>query len=87
MTLSRIGLRDIFWRSGRWRATDRWGWRRLGDDVSATYRALACDVASGEHTVPDFNHAVRLTRLLDDLVQSAKNGYRSAAQDWPVTDA
>jgi hypothetical protein len=31
------------------------------------YRALARDFSSGEHTTPDFDHAVRLTHLLDDV--------------------
>jgi predicted dehydrogenase len=56
-------------------------------NVSAMYRALACDIVSGDHTAPDFDHGVRLTNLLDDIVQSAENGYRIKAQDWPVTDA
>jgi len=37
---------------------------------------LAQDISSGEHTVPDFDHAVRLTHLLDDVVQSADTGHR-----------
>jgi predicted dehydrogenase len=56
-------------------------------NVSAMYRALARDVASGEHTAPDFNHAVRLTHLLDDIVRSAESGHRIGGQDWPVTGA
>jgi hypothetical protein len=48
------------------------------------YCTLAHDISSGEHTTPDFDHAVRLTHLLDDVVQSAENGYRIRAQDWPV---
>jgi len=52
-------------------------------NVSEMYRALACDVASGGHTAPDFDHAVRLTKLLDGIVRSAQSGHRITAQDWP----
>jgi hypothetical protein len=51
------------------------------------YHALARDISSGEHTVPDFNHAVRLTQLLDDIVQSANTGQRHTRQDWPTNDS
>lgn len=45
-------------------------------NVAAMYRALACDISMGEHTAPDFDHAVRLTHLLDGVVQSANTGRR-----------
>jgi hypothetical protein len=50
------------------------------------YRALARDISSGEHTTPDYEHAVRLTHLLDDVVQSANTGHRRKRQDWPTND-
>jgi predicted dehydrogenase len=50
-------------------------------NVAAMYRALAHDVASGEHTAPDFDHAVRVTHLIDDVVQSGNSGHRLARLD------
>jgi predicted dehydrogenase len=56
-------------------------------NVAAMYSALARDISSGEHTTPDFDHAVRLTHLLDDVVQSANSGHRVARHDWPISDS
>ena len=56
-------------------------------NVAAMYCALARDISAGEHTTPDFDHAVRLTHLLDDVVQSANTGHRLTRQDWPTSDA
>jgi predicted dehydrogenase len=55
-------------------------------NVAAMYCALARDISSGEHTTPDFDHAVRLTHLIDDVVQSADTGHRVTRQDWPTKD-
>jgi hypothetical protein len=51
-------------------------------NVAAMYRALAGDISSGGHTTPDYEHAVRLTHLLDDVVQSANTGHRRTQQAW-----
>ena len=56
-------------------------------NVAAMYCALARDISSGEHTTPDFDHAVRLTHLIDDVVQSANTGHRLTRQDWPTSDS
>ena len=56
-------------------------------NVAAMYRALARDISCGEHTTPDYDHAVRLTQLLDHVVQSANTGHRLTRQDWPTSDA
>ena len=53
-------------------------------NVAAMYRTLARDVSSGERTAPDFDHAVRLTNLLDDIAQSADTGHRIKGRDWPI---
>ena len=50
------------------------------------YCALAHDISSGDHTAPDFGHAVRLTHLIDDVVQSANTGHRVTRQDWPTRE-
>jgi len=51
------------------------------------YRALARDISSGEHTTPDFDHAVRLTNLIGDVVRSANTGNRLTRRDWPTGDS
>ncbi len=55
-------------------------------NLAAMYGALARDICRGEHTTPDFDHALRLTQLLDDVVKSANTGHRLARQDWPTGD-
>jgi predicted dehydrogenase len=56
-------------------------------NVAAIYCALARDITSGVHTTPDFDHAVRLTHLIDDVVESANTGYRLTRKDWPTGDS
>ncbi len=56
-------------------------------NLAAMYGALARDISRGEHTTPDFDHAVRLTQLLDDVVKSANIGHRLTRQDWPTGDS
>jgi predicted dehydrogenase len=56
-------------------------------NVAAMYCALARDISSGEHTTPDFDHAVRLTHLMDDVVQSANSGHRLTRHDWRTHDS
>lgn len=52
-------------------------------NVGGLYAALRDDLRHGTRTVPDFAHAVRLTRLLDAVQTSATTGQRAAAHDWP----
>ncbi len=52
-------------------------------NVGSMYAALRDDIAYGQRTVPDFDHAVRLTRLLTDAGRSSESGVRSQAADWP----
>jgi predicted dehydrogenase len=60
--------------------------RAAAVNVAAMYCSLARDISSGDHTTPNFDHAVRLTHLLDDVVQSANSGHRLTRQDWPTSD-
>ena len=53
-------------------------------NVGAMYLALRDDINRQQRTVPDFEHAVRLTRLLQAAQQSADTGKRAEAADWPV---
>ena len=52
-------------------------------NIAAMYAALRDDIANGTSTVPDFHHAVRLARLIDDAMSSARTGTRVQAADWP----
>lgn len=53
-------------------------------NVAAMYAALRDDVSSGTSTAPDFGHAVRLAKLIRDVLLSAQIGTRKKADDWPV---
>ncbi len=53
-------------------------------NVAAMYAALRDDIASGETTAPDFEHAVHLAKLLDDVLASARTGARKSVDGWPV---
>jgi len=53
------------------------------ENVAGMYAALRDDIVSGNFTAPDFQHAVRLTRLIDDVLSSSKTGVRRQASDWP----
>ncbi len=52
-------------------------------NVAGVYAALRDDITANTFTVPDFHHAVRLTRLIDDLLSSAASGARKQASEWP----
>lgn len=45
-------------------------------NVASVYVALRDDIANATTSVPDFDHAVRLTRLLADVAASAETGAR-----------
>lgn len=53
-------------------------------NVAGIYAALRDDIVHGTSTAPDFDHAVRLTRLIDDLIASSRTGARKSAAAWPV---
>ncbi len=52
-------------------------------NVGSVYAALRDDIQSGTAVAPDFEHAVRLTRLVDDLLASSAEGRRRDASHWP----
>ena len=52
-------------------------------NVAGVYAALRDDINSGTRSVPDFEHATRLTTLIDDLLLSSKGGLRKSAMGWP----
>ena len=51
--------------------------------VAGMYAALRSDIRNGTFTVPDFDHAVRLTRLIHAEMLSSENGIRQNTSDWP----
>lgn len=52
-------------------------------NVAGVYEALRHDVASGATDAPGFDHAVKLTRLVTDLLDSSRTGARKTASEWP----
>ena len=52
-------------------------------NVAGVYAALRDDIRQGISTVPGFAHAIRLARLVDDVLSSARAGTRKRAVDWP----
>jgi predicted dehydrogenase len=53
-------------------------------NVAAMYVALRNDISSGTATIPDFQHALHLAKLIDDVLASAQTGKREIAQNWPL---
>ncbi len=52
-------------------------------NVAGTYAALRNDILNGTATAPGFDHAVRLTRLISDLMASSRSGTRALSAGWP----
>ena len=54
-------------------------------NVAGMYAGLRDDITSGNFTVPDFQHAVLLARLIASVAASAQTGTRQSADDWPTS--
>ena len=52
-------------------------------NVAGMYAALRNDILNATFTVPGFDHAVRLTRLMDAEMLSSEKGMREKNSDWP----
>ena len=52
-------------------------------NVAGVYAALRDDILHGTTTVPGFDHALRLARLVEDVCVSGQTGARRLAADWP----
>ncbi len=52
-------------------------------NVAGVYAALRDDIAGGTATATGFDHAVKLTRLITDLLASSRTGTRAEASGWP----
>ncbi len=53
-------------------------------NVGGLYAGLRDAIRGGSSGVADFDHAVRLTRLVTDLLASSETGTRSTSPDWPT---
>ena len=52
-------------------------------NVAGVYARLRDDIIGDTRTSPDFDHAVRLTRLVEDLLAASQDGRRRSADGWP----
>lgn len=53
-------------------------------NVAGVYAALRDDIINGTSTAPTFQHAVRLSHLVDDILDSAASGRTTRPNaDWP----
>ena len=52
-------------------------------NVAGVYATLRNDVLNATKTAPDFDHAVRMTRLVNDALAASESGARKAASGWP----
>ncbi len=52
-------------------------------NLSELYAQFAHDIRTGNRTVPDFTHAVRMTRLLDSIDRAASTGARQSIGHTP----
>ena len=53
-------------------------------NVAGIYAMLRDDIRNGTTNAPDFNHAARLTHLVDAVLRSSLRGDRQAASKWPI---
>ncbi len=53
-------------------------------NVAGVYAALRDDILHGTTTVPGFDHALRLARLVEDVCTSGQTGTKKPAADWPT---
>ncbi len=52
-------------------------------NVAGMYAALRDDIHANTRTVPGFDHAISLMKMIDDLMASSQNGVRKMASGWP----
>ncbi|MCJ2050102.1 Gfo/Idh/MocA family protein [Methylobacterium sp. J-070] len=79
----RIGLI----RNGERQAVDEGPFAVLSDaaiNVAGVYAALRDDIGHGTSNVTDFEHAVRLTRLIEDVFTAPRVDTRSTGDTWPM---
>ena len=55
-------------------------------NVAGVYAALRDDIRRNTRHTTGFDHAVRLTRLMNDVLASSADGARREAQGWPGMD-
>ena len=52
-------------------------------NVAGVYASLRDDIRDGTSLTKGFDHAVALTRLMEDILDSSETGIRAIASDWP----
>ena len=62
---------------------ERTGFTDEALNVAGVYAQLRDDIVNDTRHSPDFDHAVRLTRLVEDLLASSADGQRREANGWP----
>ena len=62
---------------------ERTGFSNEALNVAGVYAQLRDDIVEDTRTSSDFEDAVRLTRLVEDLLASSADGCRRPACDWP----
>ena len=65
---------------------ERAGFPDAALNVAGVYARLRDDIVNGMRTSAGFEHAVRLTRLVEDLFAASADGRRADANDWPGQD-
>ena len=53
-------------------------------NVAGLYAGLRDDILKGTRSAADFDHAVRLTHLIEDMFVSSSEGIRKTSQNWPI---
>ena len=53
-------------------------------NVAGIYVQLRDDIRNHTRNAPDFNHAVRLARLIEDLSEASHKGRTVSSGDWPA---
>lgn len=79
----RIGLI----RDGERQAVNEGPFAELSDaaiNVAGVYAALRDDIRRGTSNVTDFGHAVKLTRLIEDVFTAPRADVRSTGDTWPT---
>ena len=52
--------------------------------MAGIYAALRDDIVTGTATAPGFDHAVRVAKLVEDMLASSATGRRVPAAGWPT---
>ena len=54
-------------------------------NVAGVYAALRNDIRAGTRKAPDFAHAERLSRLVEDVFSASERGRQVQGREWPTS--